>query len=322
MLRKVEGVWYGTDPEGFFVQNGRVIGSERVLPKEGLGRIVRDGIQFELNPKASPSIRGLGNNVRDAFRDLHDHLGRYPDVGISYEGVVEVERAELDSLSEDSRILGCMPSRNAYGDKPITVDPLVYRKRSAGGHNHYGLIGTSIFLDEEVDERQRLVPLLDIFVGNTCVMLDRDPNAAERRENYGRAGEFRLPDHGLEYRTLSNFWIRNYALMSLVFGLGDIAISTLVAGIDEKLRDSVDLLNFIEAIDTNNFELARRNFVSLTAFFQDNLPKEGFVLNPTSLDRFLQFADLVKVKGLESIFQEDPMDHWVSGRFVEFSELL
>jgi hypothetical protein len=65
------------------------------------------------------------------------------------------------------------------------------------------------------------------LVGNTCVLLDRDPRAAERRQIYGRAGEYRLPDHGLEYRTLSNFWLRAYPLFSLVMGLSRLAVSVV-----------------------------------------------------------------------------------------------
>ena len=71
------------------------------------------------------------------------------------------------------------------------------------------------------------VKILDIVVGNTCVIMDRAPSQVERRKVYGRAGEYRLPAHGIEYRTLSNFWLRSYQLTHLVFSLARFAINIL-----------------------------------------------------------------------------------------------
>lgn len=324
MLKPVKVFW-GADPEGFFERGGKIIGSEKVLPEGGLGKdVVLDGVQFELNPQAMLSPSMLGNNIKMAFTNLKAQLLKVPEVKVCFNGLVEIDREELDSLSESSRILGCKPSKNIYGLKPIDVDPLTYRKRSAAGHIHMGLGNTKVFNHKD-DERQKLVAYDDIFVGNTCVMLDRDPGAAERRENYGRAGEFRLPDYGLEYRTLSNFWLKNYTLQSLVFGLAHIAVSAVDQGkeLEDELVEVVSIDKFIEAINTNNYDLARDNFLTIEPFLVKHLPKDGpFPLEPGTLRKFLEFTDAVKAKGLESFFPENPVDHWVSGKFVEFKDFL
>lgn len=333
MLKPVS-LFYGTDPEGFFQRDGKIIGSEKVIPKAGLGAkypaaVVLDGVQFELNPAcgATPSI--LGSHLSWAFQSLKRHLSTIPDISFCFRGVVEVDREELDSLSPETRILGCNPSMNYYGDKPITVDAAVYRKRSAGGHLHLGLTASGLYDPAgSTDHRQKLVPLLDIFVGNTCVLLDRDLGAAERRENYGRAGEYRLPKHGLEYRTLSNFWLRNYALLSLVCGLGHIAVSVLretVNGndIEQELINVVNIKNITEAIDKNSYGLARKNFESIRPFLAKHLPDvHDFQLTPRNLDKFLMFCDKVQMLGLPTLFQEDPVMHWCSGRFTDFYKVL
>ena len=326
----------GSDPELFFRKDGEIVGSERVIRASGLkvGRyykpcVVRDGIQVELNPPPAATVPQLGVGVAQAFTLLKKHLSKSPDVSFCFDGVVEVRRTELDSLSEKSRILGCMPSLNCYGEFPITVDPQTYRKRSAGGHLHLGLKDRfNLIYGPLAEERGSIVPILDIFVGNTGVLLDRDPGAAERRENYGRAGEHRLPKHGLEYRTLSNFWLRNYSLMSLVFGMANLSVAIINttlskrANLEQELIDVVDIGNFRKAIDTNNWDLARANFEVVKPFLIEHLPEAGFPLKPSNLDKFLIFSEGVRDSGLERFFPEPPVDHWVEGKKVEFDTFL
>lgn len=336
MLTPLQITW-GCDPEAFFQRNGKILGSEKVLPEKGIGPndytkvVVRDGIQIELNPTYAYNRMALGENIKTAFTVLRKHLANHPEVSLNFEGLVEVDREELDSLSDASRVLGCQPSRNIYGDRPITVDPLTYRKRSAGGHIHVGLNGTNIkpLTNEKLeDDRHRAIPLFDIFVGNTAVMFDRDPGAAERRENYGRAGEYRLQPHGLEYRTLSNFWLRHSALFSLMAGLSSVAIATLastIKGIDleGELVEAVNIDKFIKAINHNNYEMARENFDTIRPFLVKHLPKEThFELTASNIDKMLSVADLVQAKGLAAVFPKDPVTAWCDEPFTPFHKFL
>lgn len=215
-MLELDKVIIGADPEGFFSKDGVIVGSEKVIPKKGLFAryqtkpvVVRDGVQFELNPLAAWNISDLRTSIANGMTLLAKQLTELDNnVVVDWRGLVEVGESELASLSSDTRLLGCNPSLNIYEEWAITVDPLTYRKRSAGGHLHFGLNQLNAHKNFYTD-RGGIVPYLDIFVGNTLVMLDRDPGAAERRENYGRAGEYREPEHGLEYRTPSNFWLRH-----------------------------------------------------------------------------------------------------------------
>ena len=333
MVQPVD-ITYGTDPEAFFERNGAIIGSEKILHKRGLKSgygppvVVRDGVQFEFNPQYSHSVAGLAENLSNGFKALQIHMKGYPDVSLCFRGLVEVSREELDSLTKRSRVLGCQPSNNAYGENPITVNVKTYRKRSSGGHAHFGLSTLPRIFGKYEEERARVVSLFDIFVGNSCVMFDRDPGAAERRENYGRAGEYRLQPHGLEYRTLSNFWLRNYSLMSFVFGMGNFSVSVLNTtlttdqNLEQELIDTVNIGNFIKAIDTNDYDLARTNFDSIRPFLVKNLPQHGFPLTPNNLDRFLTFTEGVRDEGFDAFFHGDIMDHWCAGKKVEFTDFL
>lgn len=325
---------FGADPELFFQKNGDIIGSERIIPFNGLGSIfapvvVRDGIQCELHPMACSSIRGLADNISKAFIDLNFHLAsvknQIGDVQFCWDTLVEVNKSELDSLSDESRILGCKPSKNFYKDRPITV-PEGYPKRSAAGHMHLGLQTTELFKQQE---RDRLIPLLDIFVGQFGVLFDRDPGAAERREHYGRAGEFRYTSYGIEYRALSNFWLRNFTLFNLMFGMSRVAVAILEQtlrgeDLESELIDVVDIGKVVQAIDTNDWELARKNVEDLRPFLMKHLPQDPtlFPICPSNFDRMLAIAEGINTAGMGGLsyyFPAEPVRHWINRGFVDFN---
>jgi hypothetical protein len=239
-------VTWGADPELFIAtKDGKVVGGERAIPQDGLGdsyydswnqkrrmtrkRVVLDGVQVEFNVAASQCRASLGADIKATFASLKRHLdaannGLVP----SFEAVVRVDPEELKALSEAAQKLGCQPSANIHDrNASVTVTKANENLRSAGGHIHLGLHKPLM------EHRERLPFLMDVIVGNTCVLIDRNPLAAERRTLYGRAGEYRIQPHGLEYRTLSNFWLRSYQLMSLVMGLSKLAASVLYTTVAE-----------------------------------------------------------------------------------------
>lgn len=347
-------IMMGCDPELFFEREGRIIGAEKVVPEagistkgsapEGFGKdrhFVLDGVQIEMNPNAHPCRANLTNEFRVAFKALKKHLQEMTGVTASFRSVIEVDKIELDSLSEKSRILGCAPSNNIYDSKArVNVNPKTYRKRSAGGHIHVGLTAAPWYkgYDHLMKVREELVPLMDVLVGLPSVLVDRDPLAAERRKVYGRAGEHRLPAHGVEYRTLSNFWIRSNQLMSMVMGLTRLAVSVLAteyyvyetSGYSPKynakvyeatnasrkwpaattLLGKMDMEAVVEAINTNNRELALQQFQNVKSFIAEHVREGDYGLNSYNLEAFDIFVNQIHEKGIESWFPQDPIEHW------------
>ena len=259
----------GCDPELFIVnKQGVVVGSERVL-LGGLNvgsdsSIVTDGVQVELHPHPGSCREGLSFRIQQCVLDLDTYIKSRPDLKglrLSFDPMVEVAREELERLSPKAQTLGCQPSLNIYGHKTKEVNGMEYRKRSAAGHIHLGM-------DMEPFNLTQLIPLLDLFVANTCVLFDRDPASRERRQLYGKAGEYRLPSHGLEYRVLSNFWLRHYSLMSCVFGLARQAVVILytagrgnadgycVDGYTRMTKD-LDTDSLQHAINENDYDVAK-----------------------------------------------------------------
>lgn len=340
-------VSHGCDPELFFAHEGNVVGAEKIIPEEGLKsgyvtssvgmsydegdepetNIVLDGVQVELNPKPYMCRAHLGNEIASCFRTLRDHLKVMNGVKISFSSVVEVTQQELDSLSDKSKALGCAPSKNIHDKKAtIRVDPNTYTTRSAAGHLHFGLP------DWMRPNADRLVRICDIVIGNTCVIIDRDPLAAKRREVYGRCGEYRTPPHGMEYRTLSNFWLRSYPLASFVWGL-----QRLVTGImsitlrDQKegytdawyLHKAVpqwdaegELLRLVDyeavarAINTNDLDLAKANYKAIKPFIEKHVPELDCGLQYNLVEQFDHFIKRIDEEGIGYWFPDDPMSHW------------
>lgn len=223
---QIESPNFGCDPE-FFIENtkGEIRGSEEFVPERGpntTAQVIRDGVQVELNPPPQSCRALLARNIAGSIRILEVMLTKSTDLKLSTKAVVHVEEKYLAKLSEQARALGCTPSNNAHGTIAITEKDKKTNLRSAGGHIHIGIAD----LQKRCNVEQ-FVMLLDLFVGNTAVLLDRDPGQAERRKLYGRAGEYRLPAHGLEYRTPSNFWMRAYPLMGLMMGMTRMAWSAV-----------------------------------------------------------------------------------------------
>lgn len=319
---------FGCDPELFISKDGKIIGSEKVIPEEGItrtnnterdfGRIVRDGVQVELNPEPNSCRENLAGNIRECFVKLSEEL-KSKNVEINFSLMVDVTPEEMKNLGKQSRIFGCDPSKNLYTGKvsEIKVDPNVYLKRTAGGHIHIGYYPDDSRREviEALKQPKRIVKMLDIIVGNTCVLIDRNPDNIERRKNYGRAGEYRIKSYGLEYRTPSNFWLQSYQLMSLVFGLVRIAVCIVINSLEDEeiekaILDKVDMKDIEKAINENDYSLAYKNFnkiekilCDITGKFQNNFP-----IQKNTMKEFKYFLK----KGTGYWFKENPVKHWLS----------
>ena len=289
-----------------------------------------DGVQAELNPGSTMCRQSMAVYIASSLQAIKTRLESSPDfkgIQTAFDGVVDVDEEELMSLDPASRILGCAPSLNYYDEgASIGVDPASYRTRSAGGHIHMGISTGDVV--RQNGGLKHLVPILDIIVGNTSVMIDRDSRAAERRQVYGRAGEYRLPSHGLEYRTLSNFWLKDYSLMSFIFVSCRLAKAILFTShlprgtaevgwdAESELYKRVSLESVREAINTNNIELAKANFDGVKSFVHDFVKGEYYCgLTASCLPEVEVFLRKIEENGLDFWFPGDIMENWVNQRF-------
>ncbi len=306
----------GCDPEVFITDaSGAIVPSMLVVPEDGIqaekgslhvlgGKVVRDGVQVELHPEPSSCRQCVSQNLRLCLEALQKHL----PVGwkVDWRPVVTLNQDEFARLPDEAKVLGCMPSFNAYGPRNLQVDPN-HPVRSAGGHIH---LATPEIAERITKDPGPIVWLLDVILGCTSVLLDRDPRAAERRELYGRAGEFRLPSYGLEYRTLSNFWLQHNALHGMVYAGARLALALWAADNGKSLLSRVDLTHVQDAINQNDYSKALEAVKVLSEYIEElgqayamkyysalNMPwrkildNQAWVFLPP-LDEFLAFAEV------------------------------
>lgn len=326
------GITIGADPEFFFKKNGKIIGSEKVIPKRGLsvnkesspyngsriiyGKLVRDGVQAEINIKPQTCRQILGDNFGKIFRYIKK-LAKDKGVKVCFDQLVKVSKEELMSLSPQSRMFGCARSYNVYEPDgtsiPIEENAEEYLYRCAGGHIHLGADKRSCIFSA-LKDYEKLIPTMDILVGNTCVLLDRARGNKERRRTYGRAGEYRKPAYGVEYRVLSNFWLRDYKLMSFVTGLSRLAVQIVANTTKEndyvgELRKLVKQEDIIKAINTNDKKLAKKNFDKIKGFITE-ITDTSYGL-PFDKNRIKKFEVFIK-KPIKSWFKGSPLVRWTS----------
>lgn len=210
----------GSDPEVFALnEGGEVIPAFAFLPskeKRGAGMPFWDGFQAEFNPNPATCLQNLQGNIKNRLVELHNALHAYdPKARLSARSVVEVDPEVLRILPDEHVALGCSASLNVYPDvEPLEVlNPRALLYRSAGCHIHFG-VGQQT--EEQVREQ---VKALDAIAGVTMVSLFEGLEDPRRRILYGRAGEHRLPLHGLEYRVPPAEVLCHPAIYMLCFDL-------------------------------------------------------------------------------------------------------
>lgn len=324
------GASLGCDPEFFIsrkgVKNRHIVGSERIL---GNGKFAKtapvspDGVQVEIHPTSSYCRQGHASYIMQCMKALKTAVtqaegkGGLKGLQVDFRQTISVSKTELARLSEGARILGCLPSENAYPEtKKLEPDGKISTTRSAGGHIHFGM---------KAEDPANFAKLCDVLIGIPAVLMDRDEKAAIRRKKYGRAGEYRTPSHGFEYRTLSNFWMRDYVVYALIFGLAKTASGieytaqqaknpTYRSSYNTLLRGDIlgqaDFAKVRKAINSNDFDLAYEVFNDVCRPVFSSL-NTGIGLGVSNIQMWDHFIE----KGLDHWFPFDNdriLNRWTS----------
>ena len=131
-------------------------------------------------------ITGLAENITK----VADSCGYRAHFFCSYEFSDE----QLES--KKAREIGCQPFI-VSGKGLIKPEPYKDNWRHAGGHIH---------LSWQYDGSGEVSPELIVKVLDK-VLLPYDRQCTKRAELYGMAGAYRLKPYGLEYRSLTNYWL-------------------------------------------------------------------------------------------------------------------
>lgn len=217
VLINLSSVKLGSDPE-IFVYNpsldkhevaiGLTNGTkEHPTPITDEGHCIQvDGVALEFNIPPCVTKEEYKQHINFVKGYLQDTILTPKGWVLSTKASADFTTKELDC--KQAQEIGCDPDINAWS--LIFNDPQGYKNnmRAVGGHIHVGYDNPNEQVSLDITKA------MDIFLGVPSVLLDAD---TRRRELYGKAGAMRFKSFGMEYRTLSNFWIMEDYLIEWVF---------------------------------------------------------------------------------------------------------
>ena len=115
-----------------------------------------------------------------------------------------------------------------------------HNKMSSTTKKHFGDL---MSLARECMMLDLCVAIPQLLITNDLVWLKR------RRKHYGRAGCYRTPDHGLEYRTLGGDTLSSPAMVSFVLGMTRLAHALIINEHADGILQQFDMHQVIHAIN-------------------------------------------------------------------------
>jgi hypothetical protein len=238
----------GADPEFFITdKNGNIesaeglIGGTKNKPRKFDDRgffMQEDNVMVEFNIPPASTKQQFSDNMEYALEYLEtflDLMGYKP----YYKPSALFSKEQLETPG--ACMFGCSPEYNVYtqSNNP-TINAKDFSYRFAGGHVH---IGYDFQYEEDAD---MLIKALDITLGLPALFLDPD---TKRREAYGKAGSCRFTSYGLEYRVLSNFWLKMNGGFNWVYEGVEKAFllantnPSFILSVENKVQTAIDTLN-------------------------------------------------------------------------------
>lgn len=245
----------GCDPEiflkdaagGLVASCGLIGGSkEQPLPLPiGDGYAVQeDNVAIEFNIPPADTNASFINNINAAMAFLRQEVAKQ---GLAFGAESAALFPKHQLIHPAALVFGCDPDFNAWtrkaNPKPKAADPTL---RSAGGHIHIGDIG-----DLSSDDMVMVIKLMDLHAGVPSVLMD---NGQMRKELYGKRGAFRVKPYGVEYRTLSNFWVFEDRLVDWAWKVTAQAVD---AWRNKTINPDAEDATILDAIDNNNQAAAK-----------------------------------------------------------------
>jgi hypothetical protein len=166
-------------------------------------------------------------------------------------------------LDEEAQQFGCEPDYDAWevmmNEPPSPEDPTF---RSCGAHIHVGCEeGDENAFLLEFEGKLRVVRTMDLFHGVISTILDNSEPAVKRRKLYGKAGSHRPKEYGVEYRVLSNYWLKSPILVMLMYHLTQDVLDLVREGKDEELVERVGPREIQNIINEGRIEEAKKVLV-------------------------------------------------------------
>lgn len=287
----------GSDPELVIINEDmhpcsaiRVLGQDKHNPID-LG----DGIKFYADnalaeiafPPAPPS--GVMAALTEAIRRAKERLGSGYELVAQAATLFSEHELKAVIMNADGTPrcsgweIGCTPNFDAYRDAPNDLSGgFKDGMRTGSFHIHVGNAEYQSGNDERLlthESKLLAIKLMDIYVGVSSLLWDKDPAAHVRRKLYGKAGEFRPTPYGIEYRVLGNYALRSRRLVQLVFDLTGLAMSHIEDGSAQHVVNAIGEQEVVRII--NSHDVASAANVMLKLKMPPPILGEIFTVQPT-----------------------------------------
>lgn len=246
----------GCDPEIFLIDMegklrascGLIGGTKRDPAPLPLGdgfAVQEDNVAIEFNIPPAKGAKEFSESIGKTLKFL--------SMTVEAQHGFKLHRASAESFPDSELVspaaleFGCDPDYNAWtrarNPRPAAEDKNL---RSCGGHIHIGL-GDEL---KDLVEPEYLIKCMDFHAGVPSVLLDE---GEKRKLLYGKRGAFRSKSYGVEYRTLSNFWVFEPKLRQWAWDATERAVRAALEGFPvDDYDEAIEL-----AIDHNDKEAAR-----------------------------------------------------------------
>jgi hypothetical protein len=237
----------GADPEQFVKKNGVFVSAHNLIrgdkknpQKVPNGAVQVDGMALEFNIDPAATEDQFCFNIQDVMKTMAEMVPGYEVVSVP---VADFSLEYLRSQPKEALELGCEPDFNAWhsaiNPRPDGERPM----RTASGHVHIGWTGGQDTSElGHMGRCEAVARQMDFFLGLPSLMYDTDKR---RREMYGKAGACRYKPYGVEYRTLSNAWLKSPELIRWVFRATQRGVANLMKGnaLVDKYGDIQEIIN-------------------------------------------------------------------------------
>jgi hypothetical protein len=250
----------GCDPE-FFLRDrkrGKLVSAipfvdgtkeePKVLPLGG--NIQRDNVAVEVATDPADSMDRFIANIRNTLTEAVKTLPEDTEIVAVPSATFDADQLE----HPEAQRFGCDPDYDAWevvqNEPPCASDASF---RSCGAHIHVGTTGEdeNAFL---IDFKGKIdtVKGMDCIHGIVSTILDAGEDAIARRQLYGKPGAHRPKDYGVEYRVLSNYWLKSPVTVMMMYHLTQDALKVVREGKIDGLIEAIgeaEVKNIITAGD-------------------------------------------------------------------------
>lgn len=270
----------GCDPEIFVTVSKKQASCHKMLPGTkkdpypvSKGAVQVDGTAAEFNILPAKTGKEFCENIESVLTDMKNMLKSVdPSADFLWKPVRKYNKDVWKQLPDSAKEMGCDPDFNAYtgmeNDRPHSDFETL---RSAGGHIHIGwATGADIQDERHLLDCRIVVSALDAILFPLSLRWDKDET---RRLLYGKPGAYRPKSYGVEYRTLSNMWVKSENTRMFVSCI----TRTVLEWLRKEDFDPSALKSFMELFrDASNGNESSKETLTSGKFFE-SLPEYSYL---------------------------------------------